>query len=440
MTEHLPFQVMGKPTGPRCNLDCTYCYYLEKEELYPDVKRFTMPDAVLEAYIRDYLASQAGFPSREIRFNWQGGEPTMLGLDYFRRIVDLQRKHLPRGKTIANTIQTNGTLLDDEWCAFLKDNDFLVGVSIDGPRELHDRFRTYRNGRPSHAAVMAGIERMKAHGVEFNTLTVVNRENAAYPEEIYQFLKDIGSTYLQFIPIVERTADGHSLAPAPQIDEDGVTYDVTAWSVLPRAYGDFLCGIFDAWISRDVGRVFVQFFDLQLGLWMGAPATMCWFAETCGQGPALEHNGDLYACDHYVYPEYRLGNVMEIPIAEMMASDAQRQFGLDKREALPAQCRSCDLRFACNGGCPKHRFLKTKDGEPGLNYYCRSMARFNRHAGPAMKVMAHLVRSGRPASDIMQLRRSGRLPGASAVAGRPGRNDRCPCGSGLKYKQCCGRP
>jgi uncharacterized protein len=434
-----PFQVIAKPIGPRCNLDCTYCYYLEKERLYPGTKRFAMPDAVLETYIRDYIASQAMVSGPQIWFTWQGGEPTMLGVDQFRRIVELEARYAPPGKTIRNALQTNGTLLDNEWGEFLKAHDFLVGLSIDGPEAAHDRYRIDRAGRGSFAKVMAGLALLKRHDVAFNTLTVVNRHNAAEPLAVYRFLKEIGSTYMQFIPIVERTADGQTLAAAPQIDEDGAEYRVTPWSVLPRTYGDFLCAIFDEWLVRDVGTIFVQFFDVQLGLTMGLPASLCWFGETCGQGLALEHNGDLYACDHYVYPEYKLGNIMETPVGALAARPEQIRFANDKRDTLPRECRECDIRYACNGGCPKQRFLTTTGGEPGLNYFCRSQKRFTRHAAPALRMMANLVRSGRPASDVMEVARRGAVYGGTPGKARIGRNDPCPCGSGLKYKACCGR-
>ncbi|WP_319529848.1 anaerobic sulfatase maturase [uncultured Cohaesibacter sp.] len=436
-----PFQVMAKPIGPRCNLDCTYCYYLEKERLYEGTKRFDMSETVLETYIRDYIDSQASLPEPEIWFNWQGGEPTILGLSYFRQIVELQKRYQPSGKTIRNAMQTNGTLITDEWARFLKQEDFLVGISIDGSEEINDQYRVDRAGRPSFKAVMVGLEHLKAHGVSFNVLTVVHRDNAQKPLEVYRFLRDIGAEYIQFIPIVERSADGKTLAAAPQIDEDGVEYHVTPWSVLPRTYGTFLSTIFDEWVSKDVGKIFVQFFDLQLGLWMGAPASLCWFAETCGQGLAVEHNGDLYACDHYVYPEYRLGNITETFIAELANSEQQISFGEDKRDSLPRQCRECDVRFACNGGCPKHRFLTTADGEPGLNYYCRSIKHFAKHAGPTLEIMRSLVQSGRPASDIMTLnsKAKGGSPHMASRVRTPGRNDPCPCGSGKKYKACCGK-
>ena len=438
-TSH-PFQVMAKPIGPRCNLDCKYCYYLEKERLYPETKRFEMRPDVLEAYIRDYIASQEGMPGDEIWFNWQGGEPTILGVDYFRRIVALQKQYRRSGKRIRNALQTNGTLLDNEWAEFFKAHDFLIGLSLDGPEALHDGYRVDRAGRPSYAAVMEGLSLLKQHGVTFNILTVVHSENARHPKDVYRFLRDIGAEHIQFIPIVERSADGETLASAPQIDEDGVDYSVTPWSVLPRAYGAFLCAVFDEWVRHDVGRIFVQFFDVQLGLAMGAPSSLCWFSETCGQGLAIEHNGDIYACDHYVYPEYRLGNILTTPIGALAASEEQLQFGLAKRDSLPSVCRTCDIRFACQGGCPKHRFLKTSDGKVGLNYYCRSMKQFMKHAGPCLQAMSRLIRSGRPVSDIMVEMTKGTVASASGGTSvvKVGRNDPCPCGSGKKFKACCG--
>ena len=429
---------MTKPNGPRCNLDCAYCYYLEKERLYPGTKKFRMPDAVLETYIRDYIAAQAKTPELDIWFSWQGGEPTLLGVDFFRRAVELQKKYRAPGRTIRNALQTNGTLLDAEWAAFLKENRFLVGVSIDGPRELHDRYRIDRAERPTFDKVMAAVELLKEHKVDFNALVVVQRQNAKKPREVYRFLKSIGIEYMQFIPIVERTTDGETLAGAPQVDEEGAAYRVTPWSALPKDYGTFLCRVFDEWIKEDVGRIFVQFFDVQLGLWAGGPAGLCWFAETCGQGLALEHNGDLFACDHYVYPEYRLGNILETPMETLATSPFQEKFGNDKRDSLPRQCRECDYRFACNGGCPKHRFLATKDGEPGLNYFCESYMRFFEHAAPYMRTMADLLLNDRPPAAVMEMARQHRET-VSSRKPTVGRNDPCPCGSGKKFKNCCGR-
>ncbi|WP_201777032.1 anaerobic sulfatase maturase [Martelella endophytica] len=383
MSAH-PFHVMTKPIGPRCNINCSYCYYLEKETLYPDEKRFRMSDAVLERYVRDYIGSQTATGMRNVLFAWQGGEPTMLGLDFFEKAVALQKKHCPKGVTIENAFQTNGMLLDDDWGAFLARERFLIGISIDGPARIHNAYRRDRAGRPTFDKVMAGLEVLKRHKVEFNILTTVHRENAIHGKEIYRFLSGLGTQHLQFIPIVERRAGNGPLASAPQVD-DNPDNVVTEWSVTPRVYGKFLCEVFDSWYRRDVGRIFVQFIENQVAMWYGYPASLCIFSETCGTGLALEHNGDLYTCDHYVYPEYRLGNIMETPMAEMAASERMEQFGLDKRDGLTAQCRACSYRFACNGGCPKHRFLVSRDGEPGHNYFCESNMAFFHHAGDRLK-------------------------------------------------------
>ncbi len=384
MTVPRPFQVMTKPIGPRCNIACKYCYYLEKEQLYPDEKRFRMSDAVLERYVRDLIAAEVKAGQREVLFAWQGGEPTLLGVDFFERAVALQKQYCPEGVRIENAFQTNGMLLDDDWGSFLARENFLVGISIDGPRKIHDRYRRDRAGRPTFDKVMKGLDVLRRHGVEFNILTTVHRENAIQGKEVYRFLRDLGTAHLQFIPIVERRAVDGGLAAAPQVDDDPANV-VSEWSVSPRAYGKFLCDVFDTWYRKDVGRIFVQFFENQVGLWMGLPASLCVFAETCGNGLAMEHNGDLYACDHYVYPEYRLGNIMETPIGELAWSEAAEKFGNDKRDTLTAQCRACEFRFACNGGCPKHRFLRSKDGEPGHNYFCQSYTMFFRHAGDRLR-------------------------------------------------------
>lgn len=427
-----PFHVMSKPIGPRCNLACNYCYYLEKERLYPQEHKFRMDDAVLERFIVDYIASQdaAGIP--EIWFSWQGGEPTLLGLDYFARIVALQEKHRPAGKTIRNTLQTNGTLLTEQWAVFLRQHNFLVGLSIDGPPSLHDCHRRDRRGRLTSNKVMAALDLLRAQRVEFNVLTVVNHDNVSRPLEVYRFLRECGVTFMQFIPVVERSGPQGCLAGPMEGTLDNVSMRVTPWSVRPLEYGDFLCAIFDEWIHHDVGRVFVQHFDVQLGLWLGGPSALCIFAETCGRGLALEHNGDLYACDHYVYPEYRLGNIMQQPIGELAASVALRRFGEDKRANLPRRCRECPFRFACNGGCPKHRFLKDDSiGEEGLNYFCAAYRRFFAHAGPFLDAMAHFIRHGRPAAAIMPLLAARRRSTA------PDLNRPCTCGSGRTLKQCC---
>ncbi|MCP3970100.1 MAG: anaerobic sulfatase maturase [Rhodobacteraceae bacterium] len=393
-----PFNVMTKPIGPRCNIDCKYCYYLEKEALYPGAKQLRMAPDVLETYIRSLIEASVEAGMKEVIFAWQGGEPTILGVPYFEAIVALQHKYLPEGTSVMNALQTNGMLLDDGWGRFLKDNEFLVGISIDGPRHIHDRYRVDRAGRPTFDAVMRGLGILQEHEVEHNGLTVVQRQNAGKGKEIYRFLKGLGLEYMQFIPIVERSADGEHLGGAPQVDMDpGLA--VTNWSVTPRAYGKFLCDIFDTWFRKDIGKVFVQYFDTQLALWSGMPSPLCVFGETCGNGLALEHNGDLYSCDHYVYPEYRLGNITGTPLRDMVWSDRQAQFGRDKTDRLTAQCRACDFRFACNGGCPKHRFLPSRGGEGGHNYFCESYTMFFRHAGARMQQMARLVAVGRPAAD-----------------------------------------
>jgi uncharacterized protein len=398
------YHVMTKPIGPICNLDCKYCFYLEKEKLFPSNENFRMSDEVLETYIRQYIEGQQ---VPEVSFAWQGGEPTLMGVKFFRKVVDLQRKYAG-GKVISNALQTNGTLLDDEWGEFLAANKFLVGLSIDGPAKLHDTYRVTKKGGGSYQKVIAGLRLLKKHSVEFNTLTVVNRANSRKPLDVYRFLRDIGSGFIQFIPLVERLADseakalGLDLATPPRSDEEGhVRLPVTDWSVEPRAYGEFLCAIFDEWVGRDVGKTFVQIFDVTLGNWMGAGGGLCVFSETCGSAMALEHNGDLYSCDHYVYPHFKLGNILNSSISEMVNSEFQRQFGRDKRDALPGYCRECDVRHLCHGECPKHRFLRTPDGEGGLNYLCAAYKRFFHHSTPAMQTMARLIHSGRPAADIM---------------------------------------
>lgn len=356
-----------------------------------------MAPEILETYIRQTIEAGAEAGMAELPFAWQGGEPTMLGVDYFRTIVALQRKYRPHGMRITNAFQTNGMLLDEEWGRFLKDNAFLVGISIDGPKKIHDRYRRDRAGRPSFDAVMRGLDVLQRHEVAHNALTVVQRANGGKGKEVYRFLRGLGIEFMQFIPIAERS-QGDALAGVPQLDMDPEN-TVTAWSVSPRAYGKFLCDIFDLWFRHDIGKVFVQHFDSQLGLWMGGPASLCVFAETCGNGLALEHDGSLYSCDHYVYPEFRLGNIADTPLREMLWTERQREFGRDKAARLTAQCRSCRYRFACNGGCPKHRFVRAKDGEEGHNYFCESYGMFFRHAGARLRDMARLVAAGRPASE-----------------------------------------
>ena len=432
---------MTKPIGPICNLDCKYCYYLEKEALYPPRHVFRMSDEVLDSYVSQYIAAQ---PGNEIEFAWQGGEPTLMGVDFFKRVVELQQHYCPDGKQVNNSLQTNGTLIDDEWCEFLRENDVLVGVSVDGPRELHDRYRVDKGGKPSFDDVMRGVALLKEHGVRYNTLTVLHRYTAQSPLEVYRFLRDeVESDFLQFIPIVERVGVGEGLLwlappPDPDADAEETGPPVTPWSVRSRDFGEFYTTIFDEWVRNDVGKVFVQTFEVHLGIWMGLPASLCVFGETCGNAMAMEHNGDLYSCDHYVYPEYHLGNITDTPMEELAALPAQKKFGDDKRDALPKYCRECDVKFACNGECPKHRFIDTPDGEPGLNYLCAGYKRYFKHIDPYFKALANLLKSGRPAEDIMQMvaERDAQMAQQDRWA-TAGRNDDCPCGSGRKFKRCC---
>jgi uncharacterized protein len=433
-TSRLPgFHVMAKPTGPICNLDCKYCFYLEKENLYPENSDWTMPADVLENFVRRYIEGQQ---AQNVSFAWQGGEPTLLGVDFFRNIVNLQKKYAG-GKQIENAFQTNGVLLDDEWCEFLAENKFLVGLSIDGPRKLHDSYRVDKGGQPTFDRVLRGLEYLKKHGVEFNTLTVVHRKNSYFPHEIYRFLKEIGSRFMQFIPIVERIAavpDPSGLVLIGPRDTERA--QVSGWSVEAPQYGKFLSSIFDEWVRHDVGRYFVQTFDVALESWLGLDQSLCVFRKTCGTALAIEHNGDLYSCDHYVYPENRLGNIMEHSLEAMVNSRQQLEFGLAKRELLPSYCRECTVRFACNGECPKHRFIRTPDGEDGLNYLCAGYKIFFQHIDPYMRFMAEELRRRRPPANVMRWAQLRDLQ-ASATK-NVGRNDPCPCGSGRKFKNCCG--
>ncbi len=426
--------VMAKASGAICNLDCTYCYYLEKEKLYPDRgSAWRMGDETLELYVRQYIEAQDG---PEVDFAWQGGEPTLMGLEFYQKAVALQERHAD-GKTIHNSLQTNGTLLDDAWGAFLAEHDFLVGISIDGPGPIHDHYRVDKGGKPSFERVMRGLEILKRHGAEFNTLTTVHAHNEGSPLEVYRFLKEIGSRYMQFIPIVERVARSRApeeLELVPPAFQDEAL--VSKWSVSPAAFGRFLCSIFDEWVRQDVGEVFVQMFDVAVGAWLGLDSSLCIFSETCGDALIIEHNGDLYSCDHFVYPEHNLGNVRERSIREMVDSPEQRRFGNAKRDTLPRMCRECPVRFACNGGCPKHRFARTPDGERGLNYLCPAYKAFFEHVDAPMRVMAAELTRGRPAVGVMNWMRHQDAIGQMRSAKR---NEVCPCGSGKKYKHCHGR-
>jgi uncharacterized protein len=386
---------------------------LEKEKLYTEAGSMRMTPEVLETYVRDYIAAQ---PGPVVNFAWQGGEPTLLGVEFYRTAVALQLKHA-QGKTIENAFQTNGVLLDDEWGEFLARHRFLVGISIDGPAHLHDAYRVDKGGKPTFDRVMAGLDVLKKHRIEFNTLTTVHRKNSRHALEVYRFLRQVGSGYIQFIPIVERdaanTGNGLLLAPPPD-HEDAAALDsqVTAWSVRPDEYGDFLNRIFDEWVRHDVGRVFVQQFDAALANWAGQPAGVCIFSENCGRALAIEHNGDIYSCDHYVYPRYKLGNLMNTALAGLVDSPGQQAFGQAKSGSLPRYCRECPVRFACHGECPKHRFLHTPDGEPGLNYLCAGYKKFFKHIDAPMKTMAALLDLQQAPASIMQMPSANWLPSA----------------------------
>ena len=390
---------MAKPIGPLCNLDCTYCFYLEKERLYPGTRNWEMPRNVLESYIRQYIESQR---QEVVTFAWQGGEPTLLGIPWFEDVLALQQRY-SQGKRIENVLQTNGATLDAAWADFFATNNFLVGISIDGPQDLHDAYRVDKGQQSSFDHVMRGIQHLKAADVRFNTLTVVNRKNSYRPLEVYEFLKQIGSGFMQFIPVVERKAAESSAAGLVLLSPNHkLEARVTDWSVEPETFGDFLCTIFDVWVRNDVGKYFVQLFDVTLELWLGMPPSLCVFSETCGNAMVLEHQGDLYSCDHYVYPENRLGNIIDDPLAWLAGMEKQRTFGNAKRDSLPAYCRSCDVRFACNGECPKHRFMTTPDGEPGLNYLCASYKRFFHHVAPYMEFMGRELLHRRPPDRVME--------------------------------------
>lgn len=395
------FHAMAKPIGSTCNINCAYCYYLHKEQLLNQRRGSRMEPSMLERYIRQYIEAQNG---EAVIFSWQGGEPTMLGLDFFRDIVALQQKYKPEGRRIENDLQTNGTLLTDAWCLFLKQHGFLVGVSIDGPRELHDAYRVDRKGHPTFDDVMRGIGLLRKHGVRFNTLTVVNRQNAKRPIDVYRFLRDVvGSTYMQFIPCVE-PKDFHTVAPQhwpvnamPMIGSAGARPGnaesvVTDWSVDPDDWGYFLSRTFDEWYRKDLGVVLVNLFETAVAQSMGLPAQICITGEFCGKAMAVEHDGTVYSCDHYVYPEYALGNLQREHLGAMAFSPRQQKFGYAKRDSLPAYCRQCRHLSVCWGECPKNRLLRTPQGEPGLNYLCSGIKRFHDHAGPRIREMAARLR------------------------------------------------
>ena len=402
------FHLLTKPTGAVCNLDCKYCFFLSKEMLYPG-SRFRMADELLETYINQLLESHR---TPEVTIAWQGGEPTLMGLDFFERTVELVDHHKKPSQQINYTIQTNGTQLDDDWAVFFKQHNYLVGLSVDGPRELHDAYRVNKGGEGSFDQVMRGWEVLNKHHVEVNILCTVHAANQDHPLEVYRFFRDdLEAKFLQFIAIVERATrdtlpianEGWSERPGggrPLYIQSGSL--VTERSVQPEKYGRFLIDIFEEWVRHDVGDVFVQTFDVTLGSWVGQH-NLCIFAPTCGYALALEHNGDLYSCDHYVEPNYLLGNIKETHMIELIASDQQRKFGQDKMTTLPRYCQECEVRFACHGGCPKNRFIKTPGGEPGLNYLCAGYKAFFKHVDRPMKIMAALLRQGRAPAEIMQI-------------------------------------
>lgn len=391
-----PLYVMTKPVGAVCNLACDYCYYLEKANLYKNISKHVMSDELLEKFIREYIGSQT---MPQVLFTWHGGETLMRPLSFYKRVMELQQKYAG-GRTIDNCIQTNGTLLTDEWCEFFKKNNWLVGVSIDGPQEFHDEYRKNRQGRPSFTKVMQGIHLLKKHGVEWNVLAVVNDFNADYPLDFYHFFKEIDCHYIQFTPIVERIsphADGRHLASPLQKDEK-----LADFSVSPEQWGNFLCTLFDEWVRQDVGNFFIQLFDSTLANWVGAQPGVCTMAKTCGHAGVMEFNGDVYSCDHFVFPEYKLGNIHEKTLVEMMYSERQMKFGQMKQDSLPRQCKECEFLFACNGECPKNRFARTADGEPGLNYLCKGYHQFFQHVAPYMDYMKKELLAERAPANIME--------------------------------------
>lgn len=391
-------QAMIKATGPICNLNCDYCYYLSKAELLTTDSKWRISDETLENFIKQYIEQQN---AHEIVFSWQGGEPTLLGLDFFKKVVTLQKKYAPPYVRCENDLQTNGTLLNDEWCEFLHENNFLVGLSIDGPRKLHDAYRTYTGGKGSFDKVVESARLLNKHNVRFATLTVVNNLNAKYPLEVYRFLRDeIKSKQMQFIPIVEpkvftNTAPQHwnindmPTQNAPEVNPEHPNSFVSPWCVEPLEYGDFLIKIFDEWYKNDLGKLYIPFFDSAVEQWMGRISPLCIFAPICGKGLAMEHNGDVYACDHYVYPEYKIGNINETPYVEMALSKLQERFGYAKDFTLPVKCRQCRYLFACGGECPKNRLLKTSQGEAGLNYLCKGLYKYFSHIDPYIRKIVH---------------------------------------------------
>mgnify|MGYP002772414307 FL=1 len=404
MTENIatpfakPLYVMLKPAGAHCNLACKYCYYLEKNKLYDKSHRHIMSDEMLEQFTREYIEAHT---MPQVLFTWHGGEPLMRSIDFYKKALTLQKKYA-RGRRIDNVIQTNGTMLTDEWCEFFAQNNWLVGISIDGPQEYHDHYRLTTTGNPSWQKVMHGIELLKKHHVEWNAMAVVNAYNADHPLEFYHFFKDNGCQYLQFTPIVERLTkhqDGRTLASLA----DNHEIPLADFSVTPEQWGNFLCAIFDEWVRNDVGKMFVEIFDCTLANWMGVLPGICAYSKNCGHAGVMEHNGDVYSCDHFVFPEYKLGNIRDHTLIEMLYGDKQHAFSRLKHTSLPRQCKECDMEFACHGECPKNRFEKDKYGEPGLNYLCKGYYQYYSHVAPYMDFMKRELQAQRPPANIMEV-------------------------------------
>lgn len=393
-----PLYVMLKPAGAHCNLACKYCYYLEKNKLYPTAQRHLMSDEMLEQFTREYIEAQT---MNQVLFTWHGGEPLLRSIDFYRKALSLQQKYAG-GKRIDNVIQTNGTLLTDEWCEFFAQNHWLVGISIDGPQPYHDHYRLTAAGKPSWQKVMQGIKLLKKHGVEWNAMAVVNAYNANHPLEFYRFFKENGCQFLQFTPIVERLTrheDGRTLASLADKDE----ISLSEASVVPEQWGYFLSAIFDEWVRKDVGKIFVEIFDCTLANWMGVSPGICAYSKECGHAGVMEHNGDVYSCDHFVFPEYKLGNIRDHSLIDMLYGEQQQEFSRLKHSSLPRQCKECDIEFACHGECPKNRFMKDKYGDSGLNYLCLGYYHYYQHVAPYMDYMKQELMAQRPPSNIMKV-------------------------------------
>ena len=393
-----PLYVMLKPAGAHCNLACKYCYYLEKNKLYPTAQRHLMSDEMLEQFTREYIEAQT---MSQVLFTWHGGEPLLRSIDFYRKALSLQQKYAG-GRRIDNVIQTNGTLLTDEWCEFFAQNHWLVGISIDGPQPDHDHYRLTAAGKPSWKKVMQGIKLLKKHGVEWNAMAVVNAYNVNHPLEFYRFFKENGCQFLQFTPIVERLTrheDGRTLASLADKNE----IPLSEASVTPEQWGYFLCAIFDEWVRKDVGKIFVEIFDCTLANWMGVSPGICAYSKECGHAGVMEHNGDVYSCDHFVFPEYKLGNIRDHSLIDMLYGEQQQEFSRLKHSSLPRQCKECDMEFACHGECPKNRFMKDKYGDSGLNYLCPGYYHYYQHVAPYMDYMKQELMAQRPPSNIMKV-------------------------------------